>query len=114
MIDQMGKTTGGEVLRVSPSLMSRICKGNAAQVLLIWQMVIVDGGGRICSSGGIGCCKSAFSRADHRYGWRARNGTRYAGGSARFNCAITPFQPEEGVHWLRIDILHYLVGAKTR
>lgn len=43
MIDQMGKTAGGEFLqylhRPDESHLQ-----NAAQVLLIWQMVIVDGG----------------------------------------------------------------------
>lgn len=43
MIDQMGKTAGGEFFTVSASSDESHLQ-NAAQVLLIWQMVIVDGG----------------------------------------------------------------------
>lgn len=92
MIDQMGKTAGGEFLqylhRPDESHLQ-----NAAQVLLIWQMVIVDGGDQnlqrwqrseFAAVASV-AAKSAFSRADHRYtgtagaGLFARNGTRYAG-----------------------------------
>lgn len=83
MIDQMGKTAGGEFLqylhRPDESHLQ-----NAAQVLLIWQMVIVDGGDQNLQRWHR-LLQSAFSRADHRYtgtagaGLFARNGTRYAG-----------------------------------
>lgn len=86
MIDQMGKTAGGEFLqylhRPDESHLQ-----NAAQVLLIWQMVIVDCRWRRSEFAAVAslAAKSAFSRADHRHtgtagaGLFARNGTRYAG-----------------------------------
>lgn len=100
MIDQMGKTAGGEFLqylhRPDESHLQ-----NAAQVLLIWQMVIVDGGDQNLQRW-------------HRLLQKARlaapitdTQVRLALGfcakwnpicrrSTRFNCAITPFSAGRG------------------
>lgn len=100
MIDQMGKTAGGEFLqylhRPDESHLQ-----NAAQVLLMWQMVIVDGGDQNLQRW-------------HRLLQKARlaapitdTQVRLALGfcakwnpicrrSTRFNCAITPFSAGRG------------------
>lgn len=84
MIDQMGKTAGGEFLqylhRPDESHLQ-----NAAQVLLIWQNGDCRWRRSEFAAVASVAAKSAFSRADHRYagtagaGLFARNGTRYAG-----------------------------------
>ncbi|EHK4161221.1 DUF1198 domain-containing protein [Salmonella enterica] len=105
MIDQMGKTAGGEFLqylhRPDESHLQ-----NAAQVLLIWQMVIVDGGGQNLQRW-------------HRLLQKARLAAPITDTQVRlalgFLREMEPdmqeinafqlrynafFQPEEGVHWL--------------
>lgn len=116
MIDQMGKTAGGEFLqylhRPDESHLQ-----NAAQVLLIWQMVIVDGGDQNLQRW-------------HRLLQKARlaapitdTQVRLALGflremepvcrrSTRFNCAITPFFSRKRVSTGCIDTLHYLVNKR--
>lgn len=105
MIDQMGKTAGGEFLqylhRPDESHLQ-----NAAQVLLIWQMVIVDGGDQNLQRW-------------HRLLQKARLAAPITDTQVRlalgFLREMEPdmqeinafqlrynafFQPEEGVHWL--------------
>ncbi|EGX4305410.1 DUF1198 domain-containing protein [Salmonella enterica] len=105
MIDQMGKTAGGEFLqylhRPDESHLQ-----NAAQVLLIWQIVIVDGGDQNLQRW-------------HRLLQKARLAAPITDTQVRlalgFLREMEPnmqeinafqlrynafFQPEEGVHWL--------------
>ncbi len=83
MIDQMGKTAGGEFLQYLHRLMNRICKMRSG----VTDLANGDCRWRRSEFAAVAslAAKSAFSRADHRHtgtagaGLFARNGTRYAG-----------------------------------
>ncbi|QUI99044.1 DUF1198 family protein [Salmonella enterica subsp. enterica] len=88
---------------------------NAAQVLLIWQMVIVDGGDQNLQRWHR-LLQSAFSRADHRY-----TGTAGWAFCAKWNpiCRRSTFQLRYNAFFSRkrvstgcIDTLHYLVNKR--
>ncbi|VDZ75861.1 protein yicN [Salmonella bongori] len=80
---------------------------NAAQVLLIWQIVIVESGDQNFAADGIGCCKKPRLAAPI-----TDTQVRLALGFLRemepdmqeinaFQLRYNAFfQPEEGVHWL--------------
>lgn len=59
MIDQFGKTPGNEFIRYLERPDEAHLQ-NAAQVLLIWQVCIVDGAKRICIPGTACCVKPAW------------------------------------------------------
>ncbi len=81
--------------------MSRIYLQNAAQVLLIWQMVIVDGGDRGNLRRWHRFIKSAFNRADHRHrrGWRWKHAkwTICGRSACAFQLRYNAFSAGEGV-----------------
>ncbi|ECO8697311.1 DUF1198 domain-containing protein [Salmonella enterica] len=104
MIDQMGKTAGGEFLqylhRPDESHLQ-----NAAQVLLIWQMVIVDGGDQNLQRWHRLLQKARLAAPITDTQVRLALGLREMepdmqeinAFQLRYNAF---FQPEEGVHWL--------------
>ncbi len=89
MIDQMGKTAGGEFLqylhRPDESHLQ-----NAAQVLLIWQMVIVDGGDQNLHDTQVRLALGFLREMEPDM-------QEINAFQLRYNAF---FQPEEGVHWL--------------
>lgn len=104
MIDQMGKVQGEAFYSTSTAQMNRICK--MLPVLLIWQIVIVDG-------------SESNLLQWHRWLQKARLATPITDAQVRlalgFLREIEPdmqefnafqmrynafFQPEDGVHWL--------------
>ncbi|CER81387.1 putative inner membrane protein [Salmonella enterica subsp. enterica serovar Typhi] len=99
MIDQMGKTAGGEFLqylhRPDESHLQ-----NAAQVLLIWQMVIVDGGDQNLQRWHRLLQKATDTQVRLALGFLREMEPDMQEINAfqlRYNAF---FQPEEGVHWL--------------